>query len=338
MHGFGGSIAFTLAALATAAVIAPYGAVLSTVWIVAVLGVLEVSLSLDNAVVNAKVLKGMSRIWRERFLTWGILIAVFGMRIIFPLAIVAIAASINPWSALMLAIEEEHRYASIMHNAHPQIAAFGGAFLMLVFLDFFMDSEKDSHWIGWIERALGHVGKIGGISISFTMLALLAVSHFLPEHEAWAFMKAGLWGVVVYVAVGSLEVILETDDMTTSVAKQGLAGFLYLEVLDASFSFDGVIGAFALSRNIFIIALGLGIGAMFVRSLTVLLVEKGTLAEYRYLEHGAFWAIGSLAGIMLASVKYEIPEAVTGLVGAVLIGAALLSSIIINRRAVAAES
>ena len=71
-------------------------ATLSMLWIVLVLSVLEISLSFDNAVVNATVLEDMDKVWQRRFLTWGMLIAVFGMRFVFPLAIVAIAAGLGP--------------------------------------------------------------------------------------------------------------------------------------------------------------------------------------------------------------------------------------------------
>jgi hypothetical protein len=107
--------------------------------------------------------------------------------------------------------------------------------------------------------------------------------------------------------------------------------FLYLEALDASFSFDGVIGAFAITQDIFIIATGLGVGAMYIRSITVYLVRKGTLSDYVYLEHGAHWAIGALAVILLVTIKHEVPEVVTGLVGVGFIGAAFISSLIRNR-------
>jgi hypothetical protein len=118
------------------------------------------------------------------------------------------------------------------------------------------------------------------------------------------------------------------------VVRSGAAAFLYLEVLDASFSFDGVIGAFALSNNIFIIAIGLGVGAMFVRSMTIMLVDKGTLSEYRYLEHGAFWAIIALAVIMLTSANpnWHFPETITGLIGAVFIGLSFWWSVRHNRK------
>ena len=107
---------------------------------------------------------------------------------------------------------------------------------------------------------------------------------------------------------GELEAAPETGGMTIAVFKAGVFAFLYLEVLDASFSFDGVIGAFAISNDVLVIALGLGIGAFWIRSLTIYLVRAGTLSEYVYLEHGAHWAIGVLAVIMLASVEYHIPE------------------------------
>lgn len=343
LRHFGGSFAFTAVCLGLAAFIAPSGAMVATLWIVAVLGILEVSLSFDNAVVNAKVLDGMSVKWRRRFLTWGILVAVFGMRIVFPLAVVALAVWINPLDALMLAVQDERRYAEILHHAHPQIAAFGGAFLLLVFLQFFVDAEKDEHWLPGIESPMAAFGRVlnrlpafavEAAIITIAILVSLAVSQYVAA--PWPFLKAALLGIATWASVEMLAAVLNAENLTGAAAKQGIAGFLYLEVLDASFSFDGVIGAFALSTNLFVIALGLGIGAMFVRSMTIWLVEKGTLAEYRYLEHGAFWAIGALAAVMLASPVYPIPEAVTGLTGAVLIGAGWLSSVVSNRRVAAA--
>jgi len=109
-------------------------------------------------------------------------------------------------------------------------------------------------------------------------------------------------------------------------------------VLDASFSFDGVIGAFAITNDVVIIMLGLAIGAMFVRSMTVFLVYKGTLQEFVYLEHGAHYAIGILALIMFASVHYHIPEWFTGLSGLAFILVSLWSSIRYRRRLAAQDA
>ncbi|NNM78621.1 DUF475 domain-containing protein [Sphingomonas sp. ID1715] len=301
---------------------------LSVLWIIAVLGVLETSLSFDNAVVNATVLKDMAPVWRKRFLTWGILIAVFGMRIVFPLAIVGIAAKLGPIAALTLAIDNPAEYERILTGAHIGIAGFGGAFLAMVGLTFFLDGDKDTHWIPFLERPISGLSGVAAAPLALSLLALLGVAQLLPTEEVITFLTAGIFGLIAYVAVDSVgDLIGGGDDAAAQVARAGIGGFLYLELLDASFSFDGVIGAFALSNNLFIIALGLGIGAMFVRSMTVMLVDKGTLAEYRFLEHGAFYAIVALAAIMLLSARYEIPETVTGLIGAGFIGLAFVSSL-----------
>ncbi|WP_230482989.1 DUF475 domain-containing protein [Sphingomonas sp. Leaf21] len=310
------------------------GGTLGVLWIVLVLGVLEVSLSFDNAVVNATVLRDMDDKWRHRFLTWGILIAVFGMRIVFPLAIVAIAAHLGPVEAVKLAAGDPVRYEQIITSAHVGISGFGGSFLAMVGLNFFLDEEKDDHWIGWIERPLAAMRKISGLATGIVLLALYGIGQFIPADEAMTFLTAGIFGLLTYIVVHAIGVILEGDGdaVAGAAARSGFAAFLYLEVLDASFSFDGVIGAFALSNNLFIIALGLGIGAMFVRSMTIMLVDKGTLTQYRYLEHGAFYAIVALAAIMLLSVRFHIPETITGLIGATLIGLSFWASVRSNRK------
>lgn len=307
-------------------------AALAALWICLVLAVLEVSLSFDNAVVNAAVLRNMDQIWRRRFLTWGILFAVFGMRLVFPLVIVAVAASISPWEAITLALNSPERYQHIIEGANTGIMGFGGAFLLLVGLKFFFDSDKEHHWIAVIERPLVRFADLQAFEIILTIAALYAISTFLAMGEAHSFMIAGLFGVASFYAVEWLGHLLEAPTAAGEVQRAGLGGFLYLNLLDASFSFDGVIGAFALSNDLVIIALGLGIGAMFVRSMTIHLVEKGTLNQFLYLEHGAFWAIIVLALIMLSSVLYHIPETVTGLIGAALIGLSFWSSVRHNRR------
>lgn len=338
---FAGSVIFTLICLALGAAYGwtqtgTAGGTLALLWIVVVLSVLEISLSFDNAVVNAAVLETMDPVWRRRFLTWGMVIAVFGMRVLFPLAIVGIAARLGPLDALRLSLNDPVRYEAIVSSAHIGIAGFGGAFLAMVGLSFFFDEEKDIHWIKAIEQKLSLVSNIKAAEIACLLLALYGVSLLLETAEALTFLVAGILGIAAFIAVEAIGTLLEMREAAQRAAgimvRSGLSGFLYLNVLDASFSFDGVIGAFALSNNMVIIALGLSIGAMFVRSLTILLVERGTLAEYRYLEHGAFWAILALGGIMLLSARFAIPETVTGLIGAVLIVASLAWSIRWRRR------
>jgi hypothetical protein len=314
---------------------------LELTFVAAVLSVLEVSLSFDNAVVNALVLRKMTPLWQRRFLTWGILIAVFGMRLVFPLAVVAIVGGINPFSALRLAVVEPQVYAETMLKTHHIIAAFGGAFLLMVGLKYFFNAHKDIHWLGHIERPLVRMGKMEAIELMVVLLALYGFSRFigsLPDRDAAEnahdFLVAGIFGLVTFIAVDGLTALLKAPEAMQHEMERASAGmFLYLEVLDASFSFDGVIGAFALTHNIFIIAIGLGIGAMFVRSLTILFVDRGILAEFRYLEHGAFYAILVLAVLMFADTVVHIPEVVTGLLGAIFIGFSFWSSIRYRRAA-----
>jgi uncharacterized protein len=306
---------------------------LSTIFIVGVLAILEVSLSFDNAVVNAVVLKKMTPVWRHRFITWGIAIAVFGMRIVFPLVIVAIITRIDPLSALVMAATDPDHYARVLTSAHISVSAFGGAFLAMVGFKHFCNHEKDVHWIPVIERPLTRLGRIKAVELGVVLLLLYLVSVWLLRHEQFEFLIAGLFGLLTYVAVDGVSALLNVDSaLTGEVVQSGAASFLYLEMLDASFSFAGVIGAFALSNNLFIIAIGLGIGAMFVRSLTIMLVERETLASYRYLEHGAFYAIVALALMMFFNAIQHIPEFVTGLIGAGFIITAFVDSIRYNRR------
>lgn len=314
-------------------------------FLVLLLGAFEVSLSFDNAVVNARILEKMSQFWQTIFLTIGILIAVFGMRILFPLLVVGVATGLNPvesWNLAMAggSVDEPGTYAYILHEAHPQIAAFGGIFLLMLFLDFIFE-ERDIKWLRWLEAPLAKIGKLDYASIIVSSVALLVIAFEAQEHAATV-MTAGVAGMITYLLVNALgsyfEKRLEEDEskvsgLTKLTGKAAFMSFLYLEVIDASFSFDGVIGALAITTDPVIIALGLGlIGAMFVRSITVFLVRKGTLNEYVYLDHGAHWAIGALAIMLIISISFEIPELVTGGVGIIIILAAFAGSVIRNRK------
>ncbi|MFF7866581.1 DUF475 domain-containing protein [Streptomyces qaidamensis] len=336
--------------------------------VVAILSVLEISLSFDNAVVNAGILKKMSAFWQKIFLTIGILIAVFGMRLVFPVVIVAISAQLGPIEAVDLALTDKDQYQQLVTDAHPAIAAFGGMFLLMIFLDFIFE-DRDIKWLGWLERPLAKLGKVDMLSVCIALIVLLISAMTFATHahqhggthvdKAETVLLSGIGGLITYMIVGGLSGYFEDKleeeeerehEAEEKAAREGkpksavvVAGkaaffmFLYLEVLDASFSFDGVIGAFAITNDIVLMALGLGIGAMYVRSLTVYLVRQGTLDDYVYLEHGAHYAIGALAAILLVTIRYEINEIITGLIGVVLIGASFWSSVRRNRAIAAAE-
>ncbi|MEV5608920.1 DUF475 domain-containing protein [Streptomyces sp. NPDC052225] len=335
LRTFGWAAGVTAAVLVATLVVWGPGALAS----VAVLGVLEVSLSFDNAVINATVLRRMGAFWQRMFLTVGILIAVFGMRLFLPLLVVSAAARLGPGSVLDMAVRDPDRYAEHLDRAHPAIAAFGGMFLLMIAADFLL-TERDIRWLAPLERALARAGRLDRAAVLFALGVLLVSAVTLAQPEALTTtLVAGLLGLLTYLLVGGLSQHFEqqgrTSDGTTAVGAVGRAAFflfLYLEVLDASFSFDGVVGAFAISRNIFQIALGLGIGAMFIRSLTVHLVRRGTLDNYVCLEHGAHYAIGALAVILFLTLRYDVAQAVTSGVGVALITAAFLSSLVRNRR------
>ncbi|MFD4394461.1 DUF475 domain-containing protein [Kitasatospora sp. NPDC058478] len=348
LRTFGWSFAITVLGLIAAGLL--WGA--QGFGIVLILSILEISLSFDNAVVNATVLKRMNPYWQKIFLTVGVLIAVFGMRLVFPLLVVGLTAKLNPATVIDLALHSDKThdgltYGQYLEAANPAIAAFGGVFLLMIFLDFVFD-EKEHNWLAWIERPLEKVGKLDAFSSVVALVVLVLASNFFAGEHAETVLLAGVLGLITYLVVGGLSSIfesgLEEDAEREETAEKsgksilqvgGKAAFflfLYLEVLDASFSFDGVVGAFAVSSDIFQITLGLGIGAMYIRSLTVFLVRKGTLDDYVYLEHGAHYAIGALSVILLVGIKYHIPEIVTGLIGVAFIGLALGSSILRNRR------
>ncbi|MFI1916617.1 DUF475 domain-containing protein [Nocardia sp. NPDC020380] len=318
--------------------------------LVAILGVLEVSLSFDNAVVNATVLQRMSPVWQRMFLTVGVLIAVFGMRLLFPLAVVSIGAHLDPLKALDLALnppangaayfpDGRASYVTLLNDANPKIAAFGGMFLLLLFLNF-VCAEREITWLSWLERPLARLGRFDMFAVVVALFVLILTAGIIaPDDKADVVMVAGALGMITYFVVDGLGNYFDTDDTpgparaTVATGRAAFFLFVYLEVLDASFSFDGVIGSFAITADPIIIALGLGlVGAMFVRSITVYLVRKGTLAQYIYLEHGAHWAIGTLALLLLYSTGHHLDQLFTGLIGVIIIAAAFLTSVLRNRR------
>mgnify|MGYP002672268676 CR=1 FL=1 len=314
------------------------GTGLTCVFIALVLAILEISLSFDNAVVNAMKLEKMSPKWRHRFITWGILIAVFGMRFLFPLLVVAIFAKLNILAVLNMALNDVHEYAHYLELTHAPIVAFGGAFLLMLFMDYFTEKNKEVHWIKPIEDKLQKLSKIRGICTLVTLVVLGLLMLKLPENIRQSVFTSGISGIITYLIIDGVAEWLEKRQeeraklCADTIKCSGLVGFLYLELIDASFSLDGVLGAFALSQDILIITIGLFIGAMFVRSLTIMLVEKKTLDQFLYLEHGAHWAIGTLAILMFVSTFHEVPEVITGLLGLVFIVSALISSIIHNKK------
>jgi hypothetical protein len=331
---FGWSLAVAALALVAGFLYGGWAAVTT----IGILSVVEVSLSFDNAVVNAKVLERMDLFWQRMFLTVGFVIAVVGMRLLFPVLLVSTTAGISPDRVVSLALAQGDpstpgSYGYLLHDAHPQIAAFGGMFLLMVFAHFIF-AEKEVSWLRWLEEPLAKIGRLESVPAIAGLAALLAVAAAVPAEEQTAVLFAGVAGLVTFLLVNGLgEMFESTEDKVIGAAgKAGLMLFIYINVLDASFSFDSVLGAFAVTADPILIMLGLGVGAVFVRSLTVLLVRKKTLGTYVFLEHGAHWAIGALAVLLMVSILVPVSEVVTGLIGTVFIAASLVASVLRNKR------
>ncbi len=311
---------------------------LKGLFLVLALAVLEISLSFDNAVINAKILKRMSPAWQQVFLTVGILIAVFGVRVLLPVLLVAVAINKSFSSVVDLALNNPTEYGHQLELAHPMIASFGGMFLLLIALDYFFEKRKIL-WLTPIERPLQRVKDyFRPASVVIALVALLLASRAVHGEEVSTVITAGLAGMGVYLAIHTADRLLHRVGIEKNLSasgkatfRAGLIGFIYLEVIDASFSLDGVIGAFAITNQILLIAIGLGIGALYVRTITIHMLRRGILDQYKYLEHGAHYAILALGVIMLTSLKFEVPEIITGLIGLSIIITALAQSWAENR-------
>lgn len=308
---------------------------LAITYSVLILTALEISLSFDNAIINAKVLGQMPAKWQKIFIFIGLPIAVFGMRLVFPILLVSISSGIDFSSVISLALHKPEQYQSILEHAMPYICSFGGSFLLMVFLNFFLSENEGHHWIPLIEnnRVTQKIRNYNSGYILFAVLIGFVVIYEAESSSQGSLAIAFLLGIIVHESIGLLNSFFDNTSINSmDVARNGLMGFIYLEIIDASFSFDGVVGAFAISTNIIIIMIGLGIGAMFVRSLTIFFVEKKTLAKYIYLEHGAHYAIGFLAFVLLLKIFMHIPEWFSGSIGILILAISFVHSLKTNNK------
>ena len=300
------------------------------------LTILELSLSFDNAVVNALILVNMPALWRKRFLTWGMIIAVFGVRLIFPILIVFATTNLTFIESFSLAFNNPVEYEKVIMASHHIVMAFGGMFLLMIFLSFLFNENKDVYWIAFIEKYASRWASVGDLKILIAILTIATIGIYAPTQiliedtlkniDKSEIILPMIYGILLYLCIEFLRGILEDDGQkheekdtqserekiehvaNSKLAKGGLASFIYLELIDMSFSFDGVLGAFAVSQNIVIIMLGLGAGAFAVRNLTILMVDRGMVAEYKYLEHGAMWSVGLLALSMIVQIFIHLPH------------------------------
>ncbi|MDL2363119.1 MAG: DUF475 domain-containing protein [Patescibacteria group bacterium] len=331
---FGTSITLTVLSVILAGVLFGPGAAITTIILIAI----EIAFSFDNAVINAKILARLSKVWQQLFLTIGMVIAIVGMRFVFPILIVMVTADLSWGTVIDDALHHPKVYGEHLEDAHTAISSFGGAFLLTLTLYFLFDEHRKEVWLDRIERPLQRVKS--GVWLPPLLVSLLIVALALFEHggERSTILRAGLAGAISYAAIHlfieALGRISGNGDAKESTSNNkamytgwgAFLAFMYLQILDASFSFDGVLGAFAITDKIVLIALGLGVGAIWVRSLTVYMVRKGTLDAYKYLEHGAHYAILVLSLALLGAIYIEVPDAITGAVGLGIIWASYMAS------------
>ena len=314
-----------------------------------ILSVLELSLSFDNAVVNATILATMALVWRRRFLLWGMIIAVFGVRFVFPILIVYFSTSMGFIDSFELAIKNPDEYEKIIESSHHVIMSFGGMFLLMLFLKFIFDENKDTHWVKYIEQFATKLSKVGDIKALFIMFLMLIITYIAPNEVVMgdAMVKVNkleilvpmIIGVIAFYLLELLKGVIElrneekesNSEVKVTELTGGFISFMYLEIIDMSFSLDGVLGAFAITQNIIIIMLGLGIGAMAVRSLSIYMVEREVVSKYIFLEHGAMWSIGLLALSMLVQIFHHLPAMLITTFAIVPIGLAFVHSIYKNK-------
>ncbi len=269
------------------------------------LAVLEVTFSFDNAVINAKILEKMNERWQRHFLTWGVLVSVVIVRFILPVLIISVLAVLSPWVVTTLTFADPARYAVLIASADPAIKAFGGSFLLLVGLRYFFDKTKEVHWFDAIESQFARWGQVEAVGVAFTLVILFLVATLAHESSV-IILESGVLGTVLFIVMEGVTQALGLEAETT--VKSGLALFLYVNVLDMAFSLDSVVGAFAITVSVPVIIAGLGIGAYFVRTFTLMLVRGRTLKKLLYLEHGAHWAILALALSMFVALLTPIPD------------------------------
>ncbi len=307
----------------------------AALWLFTILVILEVTFSFDNAVINSRILTRMSKFWQTLFLTVGIIFAVFIIRFVLPIIIVMLSSGHGFMEVVDLALNKPTLYSATLHEAAPIINAFGGTFLLMLGISYFMDREKDIHWLRRFEKYLSKFGRFENFKIFVMLLVAMILYGTAESAHREIVLVASIIGTVLHIGLELFGDYFSSRQSGTKLLVGGaaFASFVYLNILDASFSLDGVIGAFAITNDVLLIMAGLGAGALWVRSITVYLTRTGTLAKYRYLEHGAHWAILVLGIVMLVKLYHiELPEWFVGSIGLIFVATAIISSVLEKRR------
>ena len=288
---------------------------LPAILIVLGLSLFEVVSSLDNAIINAEVLSTMQKKPRQWFLTWGILIAVFGMRGVLPWLIVWVAApSLGPVGAITAAFSGDPRVHEALDASAPVLLMGGGVFLVLIFLNWLFMEPKSYGLKG--ERFF-HRQSVWFYAVASVFLSTIV--GLSMRRDTLSAFGAVVGSTAFFISHGFKQNAEQAEKALLRSRRSDVSKLLYLEVLDATFSIDGVLGAFAFTLSVPLILIGNGIGAVMVRNLTVGNISR--VKKYQYLQNGAMYSVLVLGTVMLLEgFRHEVPYWVSPLCTVFIIG------------------
>jgi hypothetical protein len=254
----------------------------------------EVVSSVDNAIVNAHVLKTVPERYRKFFLIWGLLLAVFVMRGVLPFVIVWLAnMDMGLAETFRLAFSDTKTMEAALEHSKPLLLLGGGVYLFFVFLSWLFIEEKKYAFL--VEHFIHRQ------SVWFYACAaifLTAVTYHSVNTNAMLALSAQIGATAFFITEGFRKNAEEAEQQLHGPNLSAWSKLLYLEVLDASFSIDGVIGAFAFTMSVPLILIGNGIGALVVREVTLRGID--IVSKFAYLKNGAMYSVGMLGAIMVA--------------------------------------
>lgn len=289
--------------------------IISIILVIGGLALFETITSIDNAIINAEVLTTMSEKAKKWFLTWGLLIAVFLLRGLLPFLIVwGVNPSIGPLGAITATFSNDPRVLAAIESSAPILLVGGGTFMIFLFF----------HWLFMEPKHFGLKGerfflKQGVWFYAVVSLILSLIVYYCLKTNPMMALGAVVGSTAFFITHGFKENAAEEEEKLISSSKSDLSKIFFLEVIDATFSIDGVLGAFAFTLSVPLILIGNGIGAFVVRQITISNVER--IKKYPYLKNGAMYSVFLLGLIMLLdSFGVHIPEYVSPLITVGVVG------------------
>lgn len=279
------------------------------------LSLFEIITSIDNAIINAEVLSTVNQKTRHWFLTWGIFIAVFLVRGLLPLLIVwAAIPGMGLITALVATLSGDPSTAEAIKHSSPMLLIGGGTFLIFLFF----------HWLFLEPKNFGLRGENffqdqGPWFFSVVSIFLLLIVWLAQKQDTILVFGAVVGSTAFFIIHGFREFASQREEKLLTSSASDISKILYLEVLDATFSIDGVIGAFAFTFSVLLILIGNGLGAIVLRKLTVSNIER--IKKYRYLKNGAMYSILILGVVMLLeSFSFHLPPWISPIVTFLTVG------------------